>query len=239
MSEQTSLALPDRVIQILKRPIDPAAISSAPRGLSSIKSIYITERLNEAFGLGGWFVHDEVVRIEGQMVVVKATMELTEYPWFHAASYGGNNNADLGDAYKGAVSDAISKMCAMYLGIAQDVFKGLASLEKPQTPPAMEKPVRQTPEGTKPYTPRKGGGENDASGDACISEGKAKRFYAIAIQSKHTKDEIGEAIAAAGLSDIKKCPWKGKTYENLIRWAEMEADLGITDADIPDNDLPF
>ena len=66
------------------------------------------------------------------MVVVRVSMLLLDYPWFQAWSYGGNDNPDLGDAYKGAVTDAISKMCAMYLGIAQDVFKGLPPERGPQ-----------------------------------------------------------------------------------------------------------
>ena len=41
---------PEDVIKILTQPIDPQALSQAPRGLTSIKSIYVTERLNEAFG---------------------------------------------------------------------------------------------------------------------------------------------------------------------------------------------
>ena len=63
-------------------------------------------------------------------------------------------------------------------------------------------------------------GENDATGDAAISEGKAKRFWAIALSTNKSKDEIGEALAAEGLSDIKHCPWKGNTYINLVKWAE-------------------
>lgn len=62
-------------------------------------------------------------------------------------------------------------------------------------------------------------GQNDTSGENAISEGKAKRFIAIALSNNKTRDEIGEALAQAGLSDIKYCPWKGKTYEQLVEWA--------------------
>lgn len=62
-------------------------------------------------------------------------------------------------------------------------------------------------------------GRNDATGEAAISEGKAKRFWAIALQNR-SREEISERLAAAGLSDIKFCPWKGKGYEALISWAE-------------------
>lgn len=147
------MQFPEYVLDILKLPIDPAAVSMSPRGFSSIKSIYITERLNQAFGLGRWFVHDTVVQVQPStviikklgaeevevtvpgFVVIKATLELADYPWFRASAYGGNNNEDLGDAYKGAVTDAISKMCAVYLGIAADVFKGpIKTEDQPLTP---------------------------------------------------------------------------------------------------------
>ena len=62
-------------------------------------------------------------------------------------------------------------------------------------------------------------GPKDVSGKDAITEGKAKRFWAIAI-SKGKKEEVPEALAAAGLSDIKCCPWKGETYNSLITWAE-------------------
>ena len=60
-------------------------------------------------------------------------MLLLDYPWFHSMDrMVAMIIPDLGDAYKGAVTDAISKMCAMYLGIAQDVFKGLPAERGPQ-----------------------------------------------------------------------------------------------------------
>ena len=62
-------------------------------------------------------------------------------------------------------------------------------------------------------------GPNDATENEAISEGKAKRFIAIALSTNKSRDEIGEALASEGLSDIKHCPWKGKTYEKLVEWA--------------------
>jgi len=64
-------------------------------------------------------------------------------------------------------------------------------------------------------------GVNDATGEAAISEGKAKRFWAISLGKGKSKTEIAAALAAKGLSDIKNCPWKGKTYEELVEWAGL------------------
>jgi hypothetical protein len=57
------------------------------------------------------------------MVVVKATVTIPEYG-IEIEQYGGNDNPDRGDAYKGACTDALSK-CASYLGVGMDVYKGL------------------------------------------------------------------------------------------------------------------
>jgi len=237
---EAEIRFPDEVVKILRQPIDPKALTAAPRGLTSIKSIYITERLNDAFGLGRWFIHDEIVEVQRPqstvdrdgnektqppMVIVKAHLELLDYAWFRAASYGGNNNPDLGDAYKGAVSDAISKIGAIYLGIAVDVYKGL-SFEQPkqevarQSAPRAEQATTPKPNGqTNGHSNGHVKGPNDAEGSNAVSEGKAKRFIAIALSTNKSRDEIGEALAQEGLSDIKYCPWKGKTYEKLCEWA--------------------
>ena len=155
---------PNEIQEILARPIDSKALSAGPKGLTSIKSIYISERLNQAFGLGRWQIEAMPIvvteaRTEARtdkktgkeyevtlmpMVVVRVALTLLDYPWFHAWSYGGNDNPDLGDAYKGAVSDALSKICAVHLGVAQDVFKGLQdSSTKPE-------PKRKPKEEAKP-----------------------------------------------------------------------------------------
>jgi hypothetical protein len=235
---------PKEVVEILTRPMDKAALSPAPRGLTSIKSIYVTERLNEAFGYGRWFVDDAVVATQYPMVVVKVVLTLLDYPWFRAAAYGGNNNPDMGDAYKGAVTDGISKVCAMYLGVASEVFKGHGMDPEPKPelqrksngnghvaddePPVFDefgepvivrKPVNngiaQTLKSVASAVP-----SIAVTGEAAISEGKAKRFWAIALGKGKTKDEIQSYLHSIGLEDIKNCPWRGKAYENAVTWAE-------------------
>jgi len=119
----------------LRAPLPPEAITQHPTKtfLSSIKGIYITERLNEVFGIGQWTTKVEKVgEYKGEksdknglfpiMIVTKTTLEIPEYGIYHEC-YGGNDNADLGDAYKGATTDAISKI-GSYLEIGIDVYKG-------------------------------------------------------------------------------------------------------------------
>src|SRR5579871_1985747 len=124
--------LPADVLEKLKAPLPPEAVSPNPNkpGLSVIRVIYVVERLNDVFGLNGWRVVNQVVE-SGRMVVVKATVTIPEYG-IVIEQYGGNDNPDRGDAYKGACTDALSK-CASYLGIGMDVYKGL--YEQPGTGP--------------------------------------------------------------------------------------------------------
>lgn len=118
--------------EALKKPLPAEAITTHPTKnyLSSIKAIYVTERLNDVFGCGKWRMKVEhIATTEKGMVVVKSTLEIPEYGVYYE-SFGGNDNGgensknfDLGDAFKGASTDALTKMCS-YLGIGIDVFKG-------------------------------------------------------------------------------------------------------------------
>lgn len=94
--------------------------------LTSIKGIYVTERFNEVFGVGGWRVKVEFVERKDEAVVVKVIFEVPDKGIYYEC-YGGNNNKDLGDAYKGATTDALTKI-GSYLGVGLEVFKGKMNL---------------------------------------------------------------------------------------------------------------
>lgn len=123
----------DKQMEAIARPLPAEAVSPHPtkKFLSSIKSIYVTERLNEVFGVGKWKVETEVVDKEGKMVVVKLKFSIPEYGIYYEC-FGGNDNSDLGDAYKGATTDAITKV-ASWLGIGSEVFKGKAKTGQSET----------------------------------------------------------------------------------------------------------
>lgn len=120
-------------LDLLKRPLPPEAITPHPTKsyLSNIKAIYVVERMNDVFGIGGWKVKNEVVdKVDiptktgkKQMIVVKSIFIAGD---IEIENYGGNDNEDLGDAYKGACTDALTKI-GSYLGVGMDVFKGLAT----------------------------------------------------------------------------------------------------------------
>ena len=110
--------------EALDRRLPDEAVSQHPtkKFLSSIKSIYVTERLNEVFGVGSWRVETEIVERSERMVVVKLRFSIPEYGIYYEC-FGGNDNADLSDACKGATTDALTKVCS-WLGIGAEVFKG-------------------------------------------------------------------------------------------------------------------
>lgn len=119
-------------LEDLKKPLPPEAVKPHPTKtyLSSIKAIYVTERFNDVFGVGKWTIKVDHIATQpktekskaGDMVVIKTTFEVPELKIYYE-SYGGNDNLDLGDAYKGATTDAITKI-GSYLGVGIDVFKG-------------------------------------------------------------------------------------------------------------------
>lgn len=123
-NSEEPLELPEDLKKKLKEPLPTEAVSPNPLkpGLSAIKVIYVVERLNDVFGLSGWHMDNEVVET-GRMVVVRATLAIPKYG-IAIEQFGGNDNPDRGDAYKGACTDALSK-CASYLGVGMDVYKGL------------------------------------------------------------------------------------------------------------------
>lgn len=129
--------------QALCAPLPDGAISPHPAKsfLSVIKDIYIIERLNQVFGIGAWKVKVEHVTTEGKMVVVKVIFSIPEYDIEHEC-YGGNDNADLGDAYKGATTDALTKICS-WLGIANDVWKRPKAPQQAAPPKQTSSPKRE------------------------------------------------------------------------------------------------
>lgn len=126
----------------LKQPLPKEAVKPHPTKsyLSSIKAIYVVERLNEVFGIGSWSLKSEIIDNKTSMIVVRSTLNIPEYG-ISLESFGGNDNGgensknfDLGDAYKGACTDALTKICS-YLEIGIDVFKGFKDGESKKTRP--------------------------------------------------------------------------------------------------------
>lgn len=136
------MKITDEIRKKLREPLPKEAVTPHPTKsyLSSIKAIYVVERLNDVFGIGGWSVSYEVLRNTDKWVIVKGTMTIPEYGIF-IEHFGGNDNADPGDAYKGAATDALTKI-GSYLEIGIDVFKGLNHDHPKEQPKPKEQPIQ-------------------------------------------------------------------------------------------------
>jgi hypothetical protein len=111
----------------LQAPLPASALKQHPtkKFLTSINPAYVIERLNEVFGTGTWKQETRVIENTSSMVVVQSTLSVPAYG-ISIETFGGNDNADKGDAYKGAQTDALTKAASM-LGIGLHVWKN----EKP------------------------------------------------------------------------------------------------------------
>mgnify|MGYP003153829662 CR=1 FL=1 len=138
-TKRTATAKPT-VEEILNRPLPKAALKSMPhkQGMTAITPIYVTDRMNEAFGIGGWQFEPEVINDADKMVIVRGVLTI---PSINAriVQYGGNDNRDRGDAYKGAATDALTKCCS-YLGVGAHVWRNDAPSEWESSFPAPAKP---------------------------------------------------------------------------------------------------
>lgn len=126
-------------LSLIKKPLPKEAVTQHPtkQNLSTIKAIYVTERLNDVFGVGSWTIHTDIVapgiiektrttssgkeRTE-YTAILKTIFQVTDYNIYYE-SIASSVNDDPGDACKGATTDAITKICS-YIGIGIDVFKG-------------------------------------------------------------------------------------------------------------------
>lgn len=128
---------------LIKKPLPKDAVAQHPTKptLSTIKAIYVTERLNDVFGVGKWTIKTHEVfdnktsflfektrttasgkeRTE-YTAVLKTILEVQDYGIYYEC-IASSTNDDAGDACKGATTDAITKICS-YIGIGIDVFKG-------------------------------------------------------------------------------------------------------------------
>ena len=110
------------VYEKLREPLPCAAIKQHPTKtyLSTINPAFVIDRLNEVLGLGKWAIRYEIISENEKMVVAKGHLSAPEYG-IEVEQYGGNDNQDRGDAYKGACTDALTK-CASYVGVGLHVW---------------------------------------------------------------------------------------------------------------------
>ena len=84
------------VDDILNRPLPKEALRELPhkKGMTAITPIYVTDRLNEAFGLGGWQFEPEIISDSEKMVIIKGVLTVPEMN-IRIVQFGGNDNRCL------------------------------------------------------------------------------------------------------------------------------------------------
>ena len=113
----------------LKAPFPKEALSTdSSRGfaLTSIKAQYVTERLNEVCGVDGWSFTGEYKEVSGEGgVLFFGVLTINDGFKGHQQEAVGFSaqKRNVGDAYKGAKTDALSKAASLF-GLGNEVFKG-------------------------------------------------------------------------------------------------------------------
>lgn len=147
----------------LRAPLPDGAVQKNPSKtyLSTIKPIFVTERLNDVFGVGSWQVRTELVapitaeaKTKGARTytdytsLMKTIFTIPEYGVYHEC-IAGSSNEDEGDAAKGGTTDGLTKICS-WLEIGINVFKGLGNVADPIH--AANKPIQTEPIKVQPTT---------------------------------------------------------------------------------------
>ena len=112
--------------------------------LTTLKAMYITERLNDVFGIGRWSILHEVIERTNDYVLIQGSFTSLDYEVIVPSQYGGHKtsgtNTEIADGFKSATTDCISKI-ASYLEVGIEMFKGNITVNKTQT----TKPKDETP----------------------------------------------------------------------------------------------
>ncbi len=122
----------DKMREQCRAPFPESAYKAIPGKtyLTTLKAFYVTERLNDVFGVGRWTIHTEVIEKTNDFVLLQGEFESRDYDITIPKQYGGHKiegkGTDLADGFKSAFTDCQSKI-ASYLEIGGDMFKGLIS----------------------------------------------------------------------------------------------------------------
>ncbi|HUX92318.1 MAG TPA: hypothetical protein VMV36_00815 [Ignavibacteriaceae bacterium] len=153
--EPELLKIDSKMREALNAPLPAEAITQHPTKtyLSTIKAIYIVERLNDVFGLGRWDLITEVVDKTSDYILMRGKLMFLDYDVALPLQYGGHQTTgkgvELADGYKSAVTDCLSK-CASYLEIGLDVFKGKQNGKAGQKASAQKSPYQAQKTAQKP-----------------------------------------------------------------------------------------
>jgi len=205
--ENDKLKITDEIRIKLRKPMPKEAISQHPtkKFLSTIKAIYVTERLNDVFGIGRWTLTHEVFRETNDYVLMRGKLTLLDYDCEIPEQYGGHTttgtNTEMADGYKSAVTDIQSK-CASYLEIGLEVFKGMK--DTPAQPQQATKPAATT------QTQTKATAKQQTTKPAPATASQAKSLLWVKIKKATGKTAPTEAEMIQAIADKSGIEIKSK-----------------------------
>lgn len=171
------------------------------------------DRLDAAFGLGGWGMFQTGVhRRDGDFVYIPFALIIDGLPRVYAWGEQQIHKMTLGDALEGAKSNAIVR-CGKELGIARELWnkRTLEQLQAKRRGGGQANSSSAAPAGS---------AAPSARGTEKITEPQQKRFFAIAKKAGRTKPELAVWLAARwnvkASADITR-----DTYNQIV--AEVEA----------------
>ena len=163
----TKEAITSEMRKELRKPFPAEAYSKHPTKtfLTTLKAMYITERLNDVFGIGRWSINVEIIERTDDYVLVQGEFICLDHEVLVPKQFGGHKttgkNTEIADGYKSALTDCQSKI-ASYFEVGIDMFKGKikvggSTYKKPYVAPAPPKPK---PKKTVPKALKKMEGKN-------------------------------------------------------------------------------
>jgi hypothetical protein len=228
-----TLKLSAEQIAELRRPVRDdeiewkPAVKDGPPVIPYLSHNGYRDRLDAAFGLGGWGM------VPVGMPVEKDTSIFTPYalvvdgiPRVYAWGEQELHKMSYGDGLEGAKSNAIVR-CGKELGIARELWNRsfIAELKRRTLQRGQQQDQAAGPRNSEPAAPH-----YDANHDAVITEPQQKRFFAIAKKAGRTKPELAVWLAAAynisASANIKR-----RDYNTIISQVERRGPLPMPETE--------
>ena len=119
----------EKMREALRAEFPKEAYSSHPKKtfLTTLKAMYVTERLNDVFGMGRWTIEVETIERTPDYILMQGEFHSLDYDVAVPKQFGGHKttgkNTEIADGYKSALTDCQSKI-ASYFEIGIEMFKG-------------------------------------------------------------------------------------------------------------------
>ena len=116
----TKSKITDVMVKRLREGFPPEAYSQHPTKtfLTTLKAMYVTERLNEVFGIGRWTIDVEIIERTDDYVLVQGEFISLDYDVICPKQFGGHTttgkNVEIADGYKSALTDCQSKIASYF-----------------------------------------------------------------------------------------------------------------------------